>query len=857
GFSPMFLPRERNNAAAVPGSARRGRRQLDRPERTRHPELERLEGRITPAVRTWTGLGADNNWTTAANWDVAPVANDDLVFPDIADSARHTAVNDFAADTPFGSIRIGEAGYTLSGNALSEPGGLFADYGAGTSTINIATNLSSSFPNTVSVQAGGTLVLGGALSGANGINKIGEGLALFAQSNSYTGATTVNAGTLAIASSSALGSSAAGNGTTVLAGATLEIRGTINTSEPVSLAGTGVGDAGALFNGAGNNVVQTVTLAADSTLGGATTTDLLIPRSHAGGAAVDLVKVGGGVLDVLAAASYPGTTTIVAGTLAVEGSILNPIAITEGGTLAGAGGTVGAVTSAGGTYNPGFSTSPFTSDVGDLALDATSTFTTRLAGNAPGNGSTGYGQAVVTGGVALGGATLGLSIGGGYTPGPGDSLTIISNDGTDAIAGTFAGLPEGAYSSLGAGRTFRITYRGGDGNDVVLNYVRETTTTLASSANPSPRGQGVTFTATVASLDATPTGTVDFFDGATLIASDVAVVDGVATTPPLPDLTIGTHSITAAYSGDDENNAGTSAALSQVVSQPGSATSLAASPNPSVFGQSVTFTAIVTAVAPATGTPTGTVTFLDGATPLATVPLVDGAAELQISTLAAGGHSITASYSGDADFAASLSSATPQAVNRASLTATLVSSANPSEFGRDVTFTATFLVAAPGAGTPTGAVTFFDGSTPIGTAPLDGSGAASFVATGLGVGGHSITASYAGDDNIDAATTEAVLQAVDRAATTVIVAASPNPSVSGVDPNTSDFMSTWNFIYSAEDIEKVVSLARANFREGEEQVKRTVRAVYERKKMRRLEGERKESERRWTRHWKREGDPFR
>ncbi|KAI4193214.1 MAG: hypothetical protein LQ346_003993 [Caloplaca aetnensis] len=84
----------------------------------------------------------------------------------------------------------------------------------------------------------------------------------------------------------------------------------------------------------------------------------------------------------------------------------------------------------------------------------------------------------------------------------------------------------------------------------------------------------------------------------------------------------------------------------------------------------------------------------------------------------------------------------------------------------------------------------------------------------------------------------------------------PNPSVSGVDPNTSDFMSTWNFIYSAEDIDQVVSLARANFREGEEQVKRTVRAVYERKKCRRQERERSERERRWRQHWKREGDHF-
>ncbi|KAI4133585.1 MAG: hypothetical protein LQ338_000097 [Usnochroma carphineum] len=84
----------------------------------------------------------------------------------------------------------------------------------------------------------------------------------------------------------------------------------------------------------------------------------------------------------------------------------------------------------------------------------------------------------------------------------------------------------------------------------------------------------------------------------------------------------------------------------------------------------------------------------------------------------------------------------------------------------------------------------------------------------------------------------------------------PNPSVAGVDPNTSYFMSTWNFIYTAEDIEKVVSLARANFREGEEKVKRVVRAVYERKKRRRKERERRELERRWRKRWGREGDHF-
>jgi cytosolic phospholipase A2 len=75
----------------------------------------------------------------------------------------------------------------------------------------------------------------------------------------------------------------------------------------------------------------------------------------------------------------------------------------------------------------------------------------------------------------------------------------------------------------------------------------------------------------------------------------------------------------------------------------------------------------------------------------------------------------------------------------------------------------------------------------------------------------------------------------------------PNPEVEGVDPDTSDFMSTWNFIYTPEDIDKVVALARANYNEGQERIKRTVRAVYERKKKLRCERESGEKEDRFRR----------
>jgi phospholipase A2 len=74
-----------------------------------------------------------------------------------------------------------------------------------------------------------------------------------------------------------------------------------------------------------------------------------------------------------------------------------------------------------------------------------------------------------------------------------------------------------------------------------------------------------------------------------------------------------------------------------------------------------------------------------------------------------------------------------------------------------------------------------------------------------------------------------------------------NPKVEGVDPTTSDYMSTWNFIYTPENVDNVVALARANFEEGREQTRRCVRAVYERKKKKRLDIENAAREARWRR----------
>src|SRR5262249_22080024 len=145
--------------------------------------------------------------------------------------------------------------------------------------------------------------------------------------------------------------------------------------------------------------------------------------------------------------------------------------------------------------------------------------------------------------------------------------------------------------------------------------------------------------------------------------------------------------------------------LSLTVNPAGTFTSVVSSVNPSVFGQSVTFTATVTSDPPLAVAETGSVSFFDGATLLATMPLSNGSAAYSSSSLAVAGHSITATYSGDSNYAGSTSPALTQTVNAAATSTSVSSSLNPSTFGQSVTFTATVTANAPGAGTPTGTVT--------------------------------------------------------------------------------------------------------------------------------------------------------
>ena len=268
----------------------------------------------------------------------------------------------------------------------------------------------------------------------------------------------------------------------------------------------------------------------------------------------------------------------------------------------------------------------------------------------------------------------------------------------------------------------------------------KSTTSVKSSDSSSNVGQAVTFTATVkpGSGSAPLTGSVTFTDGSTTLGT-VALTGGKATLTTSA-LVAGTHTITATYSGDGTYEP-SSDSLTQTVKRLHSSTSLRSTPNPSTVGQAVTFTATVTGFgSPA---PTGSVTFTDGSTTLGTVALSGGHASLTVSTLSAGHHEITATYSGDATYSPS-SDDLEQRVHHVRTSTHLTSSANPSNSGQAVTFTATVTADGGGPAPSSGTVTFTDGFHTLGTAAISG-GKATLTISSLSAGFHMISAVYSGD----------------------------------------------------------------------------------------------------------------
>lgn len=330
---------------------------------------------VFPAVKTWDGGGADANWQTAANWvgDVAPVANDDLVFP--AAAAQQPNNNNFAGFTTFRSLTIEGGNYNIGGSGFRLTNGLTV--GGGTHVITTSINVTGAQTYTAAQASTTTIVLLnmsgsaltfdgdgsfgiGVITGPGNLIKNGAGAALFSQAALYSGSITVNNGIFVV--------------------------------------------------------------------------DANIPNSP--------VTV--------------NNANITTGTLGFSGF---------GGT-----GTVGTVNVVQGAISAGTLTAPTgILNTGNLNFTANGNYAVKIGGTLP--GANGHDQLNVTGTVTLNNARLAPIPWNGFQPAIGDSFIILRNDGTDAINGTFLNAPEGAIFGGALNTAFRITYLGGDGNDIVITRV--------------------------------------------------------------------------------------------------------------------------------------------------------------------------------------------------------------------------------------------------------------------------------------------------------------------------------------------------------------------------------------------------
>jgi fibronectin-binding autotransporter adhesin len=262
-------------------------------------------------------------------------------------------------------------------------------------------------------------------------------------------------------------------------------------------------------------------------------------------------KSGGGTATLSAANTYLGPTTVNGGTLLATnttGSATGTGAVGVAGTgILGGTGTVGGATASAGSVAPGVNLGIL--KTGNLALAAGSNLRVDVNGATAG---TNYDQVNVTGTVNLTGSQLVLQSAFGSPPTVGSTYTIISNDGADAVTGTFLGLASGA-TVFGNATAFTISYTGGDGNDVVLTTsvatIPTTTTTLVATPLATTGGSLVSFKATVAPSPGAA-GTVTFLDNGAIIpgGANVALVGGEAVFST-STLSIGTHPVTAYYSG--------------------------------------------------------------------------------------------------------------------------------------------------------------------------------------------------------------------------------------------------------------------------------------------------------------------
>jgi Subtilase family/Bacterial Ig-like domain (group 3) len=307
---------------------------------------------------------------------------------------------------------------------------------------------------------------------------------------------------------------------------------------------------------------------------------------------------------------------------------------------------------------------------------------------------------------------------------------------------------------------------------------REPTTTSITAPAAVTYGTRALVTVTVSSPTSpvgVPTGKVSLaVDGGTAVSTPLS--NGSATFM-INGLNAGDHMLAANYVAQSAFMASSAKGSLLHINPAPTTVTVTSTPDPSAFGQSVLLTATVNSTSPGAGIPPGAVTFYDGPAAIGNGALnAAGVATFGISALSVGAHAITASYGATTNFTASTSATVAQTVKKANTSAIVGSSLNPSRVKTAVTFTASVSAVLPGAGIPTGKITFTDcklhqdegekgqqvcrKSVILDTVAVNGSGQATLVTSSLAVGMHSITVAYSGDANFTASTSSALTQII-------------------------------------------------------------------------------------------------
>jgi sugar lactone lactonase YvrE len=340
-------------------------------------------------------------------------------------------------------------------------------------------------------------------------------------------------------------------------------------------------------------------------------------------------------------------------------------------------------------------------------------------------------------------------------------------------------------SALSLGQHNITASYGGDSNNeaktssILVQTVQQTpTVALTASLNPAVVGTSITLTVNVTAATGTPTGAVTFYDGGTAISGSLTLNNGVATFSTT-QLAPGPHALTVQYTGDTNDAAGTSNAVSEVINQSITTTTLGSSNGNAYVGMALAFTATVTSADGATLS--GSVTFNDGNKLLGTATLAgNGIATLSISTLAPGTHSIVTIYSGDRNDAGSSSAPFTQVIQQIPTTTMLSSDAGTVSAGATVHLTATVAIAGSTSadGTIDGSVVFTDGTATLGTVPLGANGQA-MLAVILPAGTQGLVATYVGDTNYATSTSNTLTVVVTTTSTTTALSASSASILAG------------------------------------------------------------------------------